>query len=170
MMKKLVSVPGILGLLCWTAPAPAWWQWYYHDLPYAPAQGMGVPNIWFYNHVPFSPAPGMWFYHTQPYGQAHYWSIPSTSSGVYVEQVQSPLGYGFRVHSNDPGLQGIEVRAEGGALVIRSHNSAYSGMGLASSFQSGWFTQWVALPADANLAGMLLSRHGGVLEIFIPKG
>ncbi len=175
MMKKSMSVPGILGLLCWTASAPAWWQWYYHDLPYAPTQGMSVPNIWFYNHSPLGPTPGMgtsgmWFYQTQPYGQTQYWSIPSTSSGVYVEQAQSPMGYGFRVRSRDPGLQSIEVRVEAGALVIRSRNTVHSGMGPASSFQSGWSTQWVALPADANLAGMTLSRLGSVLEIFIPRG
>ncbi len=170
MMKKPMSVLGMLGLLCWTAPALAWWQWYYHDLPYVPAQGMDAPSSWFYNHSPLSPTSGMWFYQTQPYGQTQYWSIPSTSSGIYVEQAQSPMGYGFRVHSRDPGLQGMEVRGERGALVIRNRSTAHSGMGLAGSFQSGWFTQWVALPADANLAGMILSRHGVVLEIFIPRG
>ena len=175
MKKKLISVLGILGLLCWTAPATAWWQWYSHDLPYVPTQGIGAPGMWFYNYIPFGPTsgvgtPGMWFSQTLPYGPTQYWNIPATSSGVYVEQLQSPMGYGFRISSRDPGLQGIEVRVEGGGLVIRSRNTVHSGMGQASSFQSGWSTQWVALPANANLAGMTLSRRGSVLEVFIPRG
>lgn len=175
MKKKLIFVLGVLGLLCWTTSATAWWQWYYHDLPYVPAQGTGGPGMWFYNYVPSGStpgvvAPGMWFYQTLPYGPTQFWSIPATSFGVYVEQQQLPMGYGFRIRSGDPASQGIDVAIEGGALVIRSRNTVHSGMGAAGSFQSGWSTQWVALPADANLAGMTLSRKGGVLEIFIPRG
>lgn len=175
MRKKLISLLAIPGLLCWTAPATAWWQWYYHDLPHGSMQGRGVPSMWFYNYPPLVPTqgvatPGMWFYHTLPYGPTRYWTLPLTSSGVSVEQLQSPLGYGFRIRSGDPGFQGIEVRVEGGALVISSRNTAHSAMGPASSFQSGWSTRWVVLPADANPARMTVSRRGGVVEIFIPRG
>jgi hypothetical protein len=84
-------------------------------------------------------------------------------SGLYVEQAQSPAGYQVRVYSGQPAAQDIRIGAEGGALVVRRVSAGWGGQ------QAGWMTQWVALPADANLAAMRMRRGNGVLEIFIPR-
>jgi len=182
MKLKMIPLLGVLGLACWSNSASAWWQWHYSDVPYvpvpvttpamwfnfAPFANMGMlfanPALWFTNPVATAPNPGMWYYQTLPLGATQFWNMPMMSSGVFVEQLRLPTGYGFKIGSRDPG-QSITVNVEGGSLVISSHSATSSGMGGGSGFSN----QWVSLPADANVAMMTMSRRGGVIEVFIPR-
>ena len=99
------------------------------------------------------------------------WSSTIPTAGLYVEQSQSPAGYNVRVYSGHPTAEDVTITVEGGALVIRRGSSASSSLsgGSMQTFRTGWSTQLVALPADANVAAMRMQRGNGVLDIFIPR-
>jgi hypothetical protein len=159
-----------LCLLLPAASASAWWQWFYQDIPYAP-----VPGMWLYQNIPQSGVPGQiqpwfWQYQSLPTGPPTMWTSGTPMSSLFIEQSQSPMGYGIRIHTGGPGTQDIQVGLEGRALVIRKRETTGTVPGVPIQMQqSGWSTQWVSLPGDANLAAMRMSRGNGLVEIFVPR-
>ena len=158
-----------LGLALQAAPTAAWWQWYSQEIPYGP-----VPAFWLYQNFPnlASVAPGQpWNYQTMPFGPMTMWTSTMPMSGLYVEQEQTPAGYLIRVRTGESGAPAVDIRAQGGFLTV-SRQSAVAGSGGPGMqmHQSGFATQSLALPADANVAAMQMQRGDGLVEIFIPRG
>lgn len=173
-----------LGLALQTTPAAAWWQWYSQDIPYGPGPGM-----WFYQNIPQVPMfwPGQpwlwnylahpagqsgaqfWQYQSNPYGPTTMWSSTMPTTGLFVEQNETPAGYLIRVRTGQPGAPNVDIGVQGGFLTIRSHSMTSAGANAMQMQQSGWSTQSITLPADANIAAMQIQRGDGVTEIFIPR-
>jgi hypothetical protein len=189
-----------MGIAFQAAPAAAWMQWYYQDIPQGAVPGFWYfqsipdhptwvqPNFWFYRSIPQaptfggpwsdpyrSPTPGQaqpffYQYQTFPMGASTMWSSAIPMSRLFVEQSQSPAGYRIRVYSGQPLAGDVNISIEGGALIIRQSSSASTAVGSpVQTYQSGWSSQLVALPADANVAAMQMQRGNGMVEIFIPR-
>ena len=187
-----------LGLLLQTTSAAAWLQWYQLPIPFGPPLAMwfhqntppnpttevapgfsfyqgfptwGTPGFSFYQSA--APVPGQmqpWYWHQQsvPGGAVSGWSFSGTVSGLFIQQSQSPAGYYVRVHTGKQGPQDVNVRIEGGALIISRHSA--TGTAGTPMHQAGWTTQLIALAADANVAGMRVARRIDGIDIFIPRG
>lgn len=159
-----------LGVLIPASSATAWWQWFHQDIPYAP-----VPGMWFYQKVPQTPSvgqmqPWFWNYQSIPGAPANMWSSFMPTSSLFVEQSASPLGYNVRVHTGNSATTDIEVGVEGHALVIKKRQMQGVVPGAPMQMQqAGWSTQWVSLPADANISSIRMSRGKGLVEIFVPR-
>ncbi len=170
MKRYRIAAAIALGVLIPTASATAWWQWLHQDLPYAPG-----PGLWLYQNIPQGSAPGQmqpWFWRSQsmPTGPTGIWSSTMPMSSLFVEQSHTPLGYAIRVRTGHPGTQDIDIGLEGHALVIKKRAMAQNAPGIPMQMQqSGWSTQWVSLPADANVSALRISRGNGVVEIFVPR-
>lgn len=170
MTRYRIAATVALGVLFPAASATAWWQWFHQDIPNGPARG-----IWFYQNVPHVAAPGQiqpWFWHFQsvPTGPTTTWSSPMPTNSLFVEQSHSPMGYTVRVRTGYPGTRDIEVGVEGHALVIKRREMTQTAPGMPMQMQhSGWSTQWVSLPADANIAALRMSRGNSLVEIFVPR-
>jgi len=168
--RNRIAAAIALGVLIPATSATAWWQWYRQDIPFAP-----VPGMWFYQNVPQATPPGQtgpvfWHYRSPPAGPPTMWSSTMPMNSLFVEQSASPLGYGIRVHTENPGTMDIEVGVEGHALVIKKRQVQQIGPGASMQMQQfGWSTQWVSLPADANTSSMRMSRGNGLVEIFVPR-
>lgn len=170
-MKRYRTVAAIaLGVLIPATSATAWWQWFQQDIPYGP-----VPGMWFYQNMPQATAPGQtgpvfWHYQSPPARPPTMWSSMMPMSSLFVEQSASPLGYIIRVHTGNRTTTDIEIGVEGHALVIKKRQVQQIGPGAPMQMQqAGWSTQWVSLPADANISSMRMSRGNGVVEIFVPR-
>lgn len=170
MKQNRIAAAIAFGLLIPTAPATAWWQWYYQDTPFAPAPGM-----WFYQNFPQIPVfnqmePWVWQYQTVPYGATSMWTSRLPTNSLFVEQSQSPAGYSIRVYTEQSGTQDIDVGLDGRSLVIkrRANTQAFHGAPWPVQ-QSGWTTQWVSLAPDANLGALRISRGADLIEIFVPR-
>lgn len=170
MNQNWIAAAIAFGLLFPVTPATAWWHWYYQDIPYLP-----VPGMWFYQNLPQAPAfgqsqPRLWNFQAVPSGSTSMWASTFPMSTLFVEQSQSQAGYSIRVYTGQPGTQDIEIGLEGRALFIRrsEHSRAFPGARLPIQ-QSEWTTQWVSLPADANLGALRMSRGSGLIEIFVPR-
>jgi len=170
-VKRYWTVAAIaLGVLIPATSATAWWQWYHQDIPFAP-----VPGMWFYQNVPQSTAPTQigplfWQYQSPPAGLPTMWSSMMPMSSLFVEQAASPLGYSIRARTANPSTTDIEIGVEGHALVIKKRQMQQNAPGAPMQMQqAGWSTQWVSLPADANISSMRMSRGNGVVEIFVPR-
>lgn len=171
MKMRILAVALATGLISQSAPAAAWYQWYRQDIPFAP-----VPDSWFYRGVPYE-SPGVanpifgqvspWFWFYQP-ALHHWWTMPNVSGGTYVEQSQSPSGYHIRVYVSGGRSGNLQISVEAGAIIVRS-SEGVAASGQFQMQQSGWSTRWLALPADANLAAMRLSRGEDGVEIFVPR-
>jgi len=189
-----------LGLLLQTTSASAWWQWYQFGNPFGPPPAMwfyqntpmgpateGAPGFWFYQGFPTWGVPGFWlsqrtptvpgqipsgFWHQQlvPSGAVSGWRFSGPISGLFVEQSQSPAGYSIRVHTGQQGAQDLDMRIEGGALIIRRHHAARAVRAPLQMQQAGWMTQLIALPADANVGAMRVAPRIDGIDIFIPSG
>jgi hypothetical protein len=174
-----------LGLALQGGPAAAWWQTYSQTIPYGPTTGMGaypttpwVPNygpnlsaLWdFLAPLSGLGAPQFWQYPNLAYGPPALWSAAMPMGGLSVQQNEVPAGYQIRVHTGQPGLPVVDISVQGGLLVIRSQSSATGGGNAMQMNQSGWSSQSISLPADANVAAMQMQRGNGVVEIFIPRG
>jgi hypothetical protein len=174
-----------LGLAVQTTPAAAWWQWYYQDIPYGPVpvtgfyqtnpwlQGFGPGQSWHWDYLARLAGlagPPLWQYPTIPYGPTTLWSSTMPTTGLYVEQNETPAGYLIRVLTGQPGAPTVDIGVQGGFLTIRSRAMTSVGGGAMQMHQSGWASQSLALPADANVAAMQMQRGDGVVEIFIPRG
>ena len=162
-----------LGLVVQVAPAAAWTQWYAQNAPYA-----SVPGMWFYQNIPTGPifgpgqswqwyyptlpvnggVPRFWQYQATPFGSNSLWSAGVPTSGLYVEQNETPAGYTIRVRHATARVPSIEVDAAGRSLTISSRS------------MTGWSTQSISLPGDADVAGMQMQPGDGVVMIFIPRG
>ena len=159
-----------LGLFFPATSAIAWWQWFHQDVPYAPG-----PGFWFYQMIPQVAAPGRAARQGQQFqsfttGPAGIWSTSIPMSSLFVEQTPSPMGYTVRVYTDYPRTQDIEIGVEGRTLVIKKREMARIPPGMPMQMrQTGWSTQWVSLPADANVAALRMSRGNGIVEVFIPR-
>jgi hypothetical protein len=159
-----------LGVLFPAASATAWWQWYHQDIPYAPWSGM-----WWFQNAPQGVVPGRmqpwsWQYQSVPDGPTSMWSSTTPISSLFVAQSHTPMGYRIRVHTGRPGTQDIEVGLEGHALVIKKREMSHTSPGTPIQIQqTGWSTQWVSLPADANVTALRITRGNGLVEIFVPR-
>lgn len=182
---RIAALVGV-GLLLQTTSATAWLQWYQLPIPFGPPLGMwfsqnipqgpatGVaPGFWFYQNAPAvsgQTQPGFWYQQSVPGGTASGWSFSGSMSGLFVEQSQSPAGYSIRVHSGQQGTQDIDIRIEGGALIISRHSAAGTAGTPMQMHQAGWTTRLIALAADANVAAMRVARRIDGIDIFIPRG
>lgn len=170
MKRYRIAATLALGVLFPATSAVAWWQWFHQDVPNGPK-----PGIWFYQNIPTMTAPGQiqpWFWHYQsvPTGPTTIWSSPMPMDSLFVEQSHSPQGVTIRVRSGYPGTQEINVGVEGHILVIKKRQIAQIEPGARMQIpHSGWSTQWMSLPADANVAALRISRGDGLVEIFVPR-
>ena len=170
MKTTLLATLLAAGLGLQSAPAAAWYQWQYQDIPFAAVPGLplaqgipyGIPGI---NPFVAQTLPWLGFY--QP-NLLHWWMMPAMSSGTYVEQTQSPAGYHIRVQTPGGGLANLQIAVEAGAIVIRSSEHTMGATPFQTR-QSGWSNRWVQLPADANLAATRMGRIDGGVEIFVPR-
>jgi hypothetical protein len=89
-------------------------------------------------------------------------------SGTYVQQSRTPLGYQILVSTPGGNTGNLRIGVEAGAIVINSGEQAVAG-GPNPAQQMSWSTQWVRLPADANLAATRVSRSERVVEVFVPR-
>lgn len=97
---------------------------------------------------------------------------PAVSAAFYVEQRQWPAGYGIRLYIPDRRTGDIHVSVEGNSLSIRSEGGEQSApMGTSGPvfMQFGSFSQWLSLPADADMSQMKITSGEGVIDIFIPR-
>jgi hypothetical protein len=171
MKMSILATVLATGLAAQSAPTAAWYQWYKQDNLFAP-----VPGFWFYQNFPYygvsstgpllgQTSPSFWSYQPSLYT---WWTLPSSPSGTYVEQSQSPSGYHVRVHAPSGRPGNLQIGVEAGAIIIRSSDQFAAG-GPLQAQQMGWFTRWITLPADANLAAMRMARSDDVVEIFVPR-
>jgi len=167
MKRHIFAAALATGLAVQSAPTAAWYQWYYQDMPVGP-----IPGLWNYQNVPYQvPGTNPFLGQTPPWLQFYrpdlfrWWTMPSMSSGISVEQDQSPLGYHIRVYVPGGHSDNLRIGLESGAIVISSSEQAAAHRPL----QMGWSSQWVTLPADANLAAMKMSRGEAGVEIFVPR-
>ena len=94
------------------------------------------------------------------------------SAAYYVEQRQWPAGYGIRLYVPETRTADIHISVEGNRLLIRSEEEKQlaTGDGQGPVFmQFGSFSQWLILPADADMKQMKLTTQEGVISIFIPR-
>lgn len=94
------------------------------------------------------------------------------SAAFYVEQRQGPSGYGIRLYVPDRRTGDIHISVEGTSLLIRSEQEKQltAGSGPGPAFmQFGSFSQWLILPADADMSQMKLTSQKGVINIYIPR-
>lgn len=172
-----------LGLAIQAAPAAAWMQWYSQHIPYAP-----MPGMWFYQHIPgipsFSPgqawlwqyqlpaaglgSPQLQQYPYTPSGPTTTWYSTTSTSGITLEQNETPAGYMIRLLTASTGVPAVDITAQGGFLIIRSGSAAGAG-GDMPIRQTGWTTQWISLPVDADIATTRMQQGNGIIEIFIPR-
>lgn len=99
-------------------------------------------------------------------------SGPGVSTAFYIEQRQWPAGYGIRLYVPAHRTADIHVKVEGNSLVISSEQEEHLQPRGASGpvfAQFGSFSQWLTLPADANLSQMKMTSRGGVIDIFVPR-
>ena len=170
MKKYRILATFAFGLMLHASGARAWSQWYYQDLPYS-------PGFWLYQTFPEATgtAPGLvpsanpWFHYSRMVPQSmSWWSSPVPMSGLTVEQSQSPVGYTIRVVTT--GQATVDLGVDGRTLVIRSRNVSRSTRAHPMQMsQSGWASQWVSLPGDANFSAMRVARRPGLAEIFVPR-
>ena len=173
-----------LGLQA-ASPAAAWWPGYPVNVPHPPAPGAGpnqlrpgVPDMaraqpWAFGY-PAAPAGQdavqFWHYQAMPFGPWYAWSSTMPTSGLYVEQSQSPAGYLIRVRTGQGATPAIDLDVEGGFLKIQSRSFAGAGAGAGMQMQqAGWSTQWISLAADADVTAMQVQWGDGVVQIFIPR-
>ena len=162
-MKTLITVIGLLVFILNSSAASAWTHWYYAPNPYGPAQ------------APYANTTGLYMYNQLPTGQFQSWSMnfPILPSGIYVEQIQFPTEYLFRIYPGNHRLQDIHITLEEGALVVRNKMQSLNQYGQSDPYMmkppTGGFTQWMLLPEDAIVGMMHWSVNNGVLEISIPK-
>jgi len=105
-------------------------------------------------------------------GSQGYQGGPAVSAAFYVEQRQWPAGYGIRLYIPDRRTADIHVSVEGNSLSIRSDGGEQSApMGASGPvfMQFGSFSQWLSLPADADMSQMKLTSRDGVIDILIPR-
>jgi len=170
MNTSLLAAALTTGLMAQSAPTAAWYQWYKQDVPFSSA-----PNFLFYQSIPYGiPGTGPllrqnspWFWSYQP-GLFYYWTMPGVPNATYVEQTQSPSGYHIRVHAPSWQLDSLQIGVEAGAIVIGSNVRTTASSPLQAQ-RMGWSTQWVTLPADANLAAMRMSWSETGIEIYVPR-
>jgi hypothetical protein len=172
-----------IGLAPQATPAAAWMQRNHHYFPIA-----SPPAFWLYQQTAHGPnlsvpqlrfcqtpasaqvQPVSWQYQWFPQGLASMWTTTLPMTGLYVEQSQSPFGYSVRVSTGHHAAEDVSITVEGGALVIRRSlaDGTHAG-GPKQTIRSSWFTQLVALPADANFAAMQMQRGNGIVDIYIPR-
>jgi hypothetical protein len=176
-----------LGFTLQAAPANAWWQWYSQQIPYGAGPGLWSyqsyqttpwgPELWpgqawLWNQLAPLASPGgpqFWQYQTIPFGPAP-WTYGMPTTGLFVQQSQTPAGYQIRVYTGEPGAPMVDIGVQGGFLNIRSQSATNAAGGSMSMHQAGWASQSISLPADANVAAMQIQRSDGLVEIFIPRG
>lgn len=170
MKRCRIAASIALGLFFPAASASAWWQWFHQHIPCSPG-----PGIWFYQEIPHGAAPTRLRPQTQRFqsfstGPTSTWSTAMPMSSLFLEQLHTPMGYTIRVRTGNPGAQDLEIGLEGHALVIKKRDMTQTALGMPIQMQqSGWSTQWVSLPADANLAALRMARGNGMVEIFVPR-
>lgn len=168
-----------------TFPAAAWWQAYPESAPRPPVPGArlnqtgpGFPDMtrgqaWTFGNPAAPTGPGalqFWHYQAMPFGPWYAWSSTMPTTGLSVEQSQSPAGYLIRVRTGRGATPAIDLDVEGGFLKIQSRSM--TGTGAAGGMQMqqvGWSTQWISLAADADVPAMQVQWGDGVVEIFIPR-
>lgn len=130
---------GLLLGVAWAHPGIAWWGG-----PYSPWPGYGAPAPWF---------------------------LTQTWSGLAVEQQATPQGYAIRIHTGSQRPEDVQLGVSNGQLLIRSGAGQFSqppasGM---SFWQFGGYSQWIALPADADWGRMTIAAQGPLIEVFVPR-
>jgi len=152
MTRYVVRTLLFFGLFIFVIPVKAWTYWYYQQFPYSYKQ-------------PF------WFYQQYLVPPFQWRTTHGISAVLYVEQLQLPNGYGVRVYPGALARQNIIVGIENGTLAIRTQNiQSPATRGISEPIeQFGQMSQWVMLPADADVKAMDMAWRNGLLEIFIPR-
>lgn len=107
-----------------------------------------------------------------PYPPRGWQPGPVVASAFHIEWRQWPAGYAIQLYLPDRRTADVQISVEGHHLRIYSVGekrlTAGGGKGPVL-MQFGGFSQWVALPPDADMGRMKLASNGGTIRIFIPK-
>ncbi len=139
-MKKPPLIFGILLTLCVMHNATAWSSW----------------STW--SQYPQAP---------QNYQQWH--SNSQISTGFQIQHFSAPDGYYIRIASKGQNTNQINIDVEGRRITISSRQVQQDQSGRVRMMQSGNFSQWIALPMDADMQSMRRRQSPGMIEIFVPR-
>lgn len=139
-MKKISLILGMLLVLSAMHNATAWTSW----------------SSW--SQYPQTP-------------QSHQqWSSSSRiSSGFQIQHFSAPDGYHIQIATMGINSDQINLNVEGNRITISSHQLQQDQSGRVRIMQSGNFSQWIALPMDADMQSMRRRQSPGMIEIFIPR-
>jgi len=107
----------------------------------------------------------------QNYQQWH--SSSQISTGFQIQHFSAPDGYYIRIASKGQNTNQINIDVEGRRITISSRKvqqkQKQDGSGRVRILQSGNFSQWIALPMDADMQSMRRRQSPGMIEIFVPR-
>jgi len=101
------------------------------------------------------------------YQQWH--SNSQISTGFQIQQFSAPDGYHIRIVSMGQNADQINLHVEGRRISISSRQVQQDQSGRVRMKQSGDFSQWIALPMDADMQLLRRRESPGMTEIFVPR-
>ena len=103
----------------------------------------------------------------QSYQQWH--SNSQISTGFQIQHFSAADGYHIRIDSMGQNAERINLHVEGRRITISSRQVQQHQSGRVRMMQSGNFSQWIALPMDADMQSIRRRQSPGVIEIFVPR-
>ena len=114
-----------------------------------------------------------WSYGPYPYAFQQWHSGPQFTTGFQIQQYSAPDGYHIHIASKGRSIDEINIRVEGRSFAISSQRGQeqqrQDQSGRVRMMQSGSFSQWIALPMDADMQSMRRRQSPGMIEIFVPR-
>ena len=111
-----------------------------------------------------------WSQYPQVPQQYQQWSSNSQlSTGFQIQHFAAPDGYHIRIASTGQNADQININVEGKRVTISSRQVQRDRSGRVRMTQSGHFSQWIALPMDADMQSMRRRQSPGMTEIFVPR-
>ena len=94
-------------------------------------------------------------------------------TGFQIQHFSAPDGYHIEIASKGHNTDQININVEGRRITISSHQvqqkQQQGGSGRIRMMKSGNFSQWIALPMDADMQSMRRRQSPGMIEIFVPR-
>jgi HSP20 family molecular chaperone IbpA len=91
------------------------------------------------------------------------------SSGFQIQHFSGLDGYHIRIASMGRNADQINIQVEGKHITISSNKIQHDRSGGVRIMQSGHFSQWIALPMDADMQMLRRRESPGRIEIFVPR-
>ena len=111
-----------------------------------------------------------WSQYPQASQNYQQWSSNSQlSSGFQIQHFSALDGYHIRIASMDRNAGQVNIQIQGRRITISNNQIQHDRSGGVRVMQSGYFSQWIDLPMDADLQSMRRRESPGVIEIFVPR-